>query len=53
MAEEKKKKTAAQFLVECLETEGVEYIFGIPGEENLLRPDTNRELHLWQICTDV
>lgn len=35
MAEEKKKKTAAQFLVECLETEGVEYIFGIPGEENL------------------
>ncbi|MCL7488131.1 MAG: acetolactate synthase large subunit [Desulfobulbaceae bacterium] len=28
-------KTAAQLLVRCLENEGVEYIFGIPGEENL------------------
>ena len=27
--------TAAQLLVKCLENEGVEYIFGIPGEENL------------------
>ncbi|GAB4335153.1 MAG: acetolactate synthase large subunit [Desulfobulbaceae bacterium] len=27
--------TAAQLLVECLENEGVEYVFGIPGEENL------------------
>lgn len=27
--------TAAQLLVQCLENEGVEYIFGIPGEENL------------------
>lgn len=27
--------TAAQLLVRCLENEGVEYIFGIPGEENL------------------
>jgi len=26
---------AAQLLVKCLENEGVEYIFGIPGEENL------------------
>jgi acetolactate synthase-1/2/3 large subunit len=25
----------AQLLVECLENEGVEYIFGMPGEENL------------------
>ena len=25
----------AQLLVKCLEEEGVEYIFGIPGEENL------------------
>ena len=25
----------AQKLVECLAAEGVEYIFGIPGEENL------------------
>lgn len=29
------RKTAAEFLVECLEAEGVEYIFGIPGEENI------------------
>lgn len=28
-------KTAARLFVECLENEGVEYIFGIPGEENL------------------
>ena len=25
---------AAQLLVKCLETEGVKYIFGVPGEEN-------------------
>ena len=25
----------AKLLVKCLEEEGVEYIFGIPGEENL------------------
>ena len=27
--------TAAQLFVRCLENEGVQYIFGIPGEENL------------------
>ncbi|GAB3984228.1 acetolactate synthase large subunit [Actinoallomurus acanthiterrae] len=26
---------AAQLLVRCLEAEGVEYVFGIPGEENI------------------
>ena len=26
---------AAQLFVKCLENEGVEYIFGMPGEENL------------------
>jgi acetolactate synthase-1/2/3 large subunit len=26
---------AAQLFVRCLENEGVEYIFGIPGEENI------------------
>lgn len=37
MSEERKyaAPTAAQVLVRCLESEGVEYIFGIPGEENL------------------
>jgi acetolactate synthase I/II/III large subunit len=27
--------TVARLLVECLENEGVEYVFGLPGEENL------------------
>ncbi len=31
----KKQRNAADLLVECLQEEGVEYIFGIPGEENL------------------
>ena len=26
---------AAELLVRCLEHEGVEYIFGVPGEENI------------------
>lgn len=30
-----KVKTTAELVVECLENEGVKYIFGIPGEENL------------------
>ena len=28
-------RRAAELFVECLESEGVEYIFGIPGEETL------------------
>lgn len=35
MKERKIKKNTAQVFVECLEAEGVEYIFGVPGEENL------------------
>lgn len=30
-----KTRNTAELLVECLEEEGVHYIFGIPGEENL------------------
>ncbi|MFK3726073.1 thiamine pyrophosphate-binding protein, partial [Pseudomonas monteilii] len=26
---------AADVVVQCLENEGVEFVFGIPGEENL------------------
>ncbi|WP_139146827.1 thiamine pyrophosphate-binding protein, partial [Pseudomonas sp. HMSC08G10] len=26
---------AADLVVQCLESEGVKYVFGIPGEENL------------------
>src|SRR5690625_2570049 len=29
------QQTVAQFIVSCLEAEGVEYVFGIPGEENI------------------
>ena len=29
------ERTVARLLVECLEHEGVEYVFGLPGEENL------------------
>ncbi|WP_315074987.1 acetolactate synthase large subunit [uncultured Clostridium sp.] len=32
---EENQLNTAQMLVNCLEAEGVEYIFGIPGEENL------------------
>ncbi len=32
---EEKRMNTAQLLVKCLEEEGVKYIFGIPGEENL------------------
>ncbi|MCH5138978.1 acetolactate synthase large subunit, partial [Clostridiaceae bacterium UIB06] len=38
MMTEKKQEiqlNTAEMLVKCLEKEGVEYIFGIPGEENL------------------
>ena len=29
------ERNVAQLLVACLENEGVEYVFGLPGEENL------------------
>jgi acetolactate synthase-1/2/3 large subunit len=29
------QRTVARLIVECLENEGVEYVFGLPGEENL------------------
>ena len=34
-AKPSKPQTAAELLVRCLENEGVRYIFGIPGEENI------------------
>ncbi len=39
-------KTAAELFVECLENEGVEYIFGIPGEENLDVIDALHDSHI-------
>ena len=37
------RPNVAQLLVECLEHEGVEYIFGLPGEENLQIIDALRD----------
>ena len=34
-AKPSKPQTTAELLVRCLENEGVKYIFGIPGEENI------------------
>src|SRR3546814_16374097 len=31
---------ASDLFIQCLEEEGVEYIFGVPGEENLDFPDS-------------
>ena len=28
-------QTATELIVKCLENEGVDYIFGVPGEENM------------------
>jgi acetolactate synthase I/II/III large subunit len=45
------KKNVAQFIVECLENEGVEYIFGIPGEENIYLMDALRDSKIRFILT--
>lgn len=34
-----RRRTAAELFVRCLEEEGVEFVFGIPGEENLALMD--------------
>ena len=34
-SQEQTRMTAAELLVKCLENEGVEFIFGVPGEENI------------------
>jgi acetolactate synthase I/II/III large subunit len=38
--------TTAQLLVQCLENEGVEYVFGIPGEENIRLIDALQDSHI-------
>ena len=42
---------ASDLLVRCLENEGVEYIFGIPGEENLDFLESLRESKIQLILT--
>ena len=43
--------TASDHFVKCLEAEGVEYIFGIPGEENLDFLDSLSRSHIKLILT--
>ena len=45
------ESTAAKLLVKCLENEGVEYIFGIPGEENIHFIDALRDSSIRYILT--
>ena len=42
---------ASDLLIKCLEEEGVEYIFGIPGEENLDMLESLRESKIRLILT--
>jgi acetolactate synthase-1/2/3 large subunit len=42
---------AAELFIECLENEGVEYIFGIPGEENLALMDVLQDSPIRFIAT--
>lgn len=51
LKEETKEKTTAQLLVECLENEGVKYIFGIPGEETLELMEAIRHSNIEFITT--
>lgn len=44
--------TTADLLIKCLEMEGVSYIFGIPGEENLSVIEALRNSSIRFITTD-
>lgn len=48
---DKNDRTVARLLVKCLEREGVEYIFGIPGEENIYLLDALRDSSIRVIIT--
>src|SRR5438045_9444286 len=45
------KSMTARLLVQCVENEGVQYIFGIPGEENLHFIDALRDSSIRYILT--
>lgn len=48
---EMKQLNTAEMMVKCLEAEGVEYIFGIPGEENLALMDALKKSSIKFITT--
>jgi acetolactate synthase-1/2/3 large subunit len=45
------QRTIAQLIVQCLEAEGVEYVFGIPGEENIGLIDALNESGIRYVLT--
>lgn len=45
------KTTSAKLFIQCLEAEGVKYIFGVPGEENLILLDEIRQSSIKFIVT--
>ncbi len=47
----KKENNASDVFVKCLENEGVEYIFGVPGEENLMFVESLRTSNIKFITT--
>lgn len=51
MSDSLSQSTSAQTFVKCLENEGVEVIFGIPGEENLDLMDALLNSHIQFITT--
>ena len=44
---------AAELFIKCLENEDVEYIFGIPGEENLDVMDALLDSNIKFVCTII
>ena len=42
---------AADLFVKCLEEEGVEYVFGVPGEENLDLIESMRTSNIQLVVT--
>ena len=49
--EDSRQMTTAEMMIKCLESEGVEYIFGIPGEENLALIDALKNSSIQFITT--
>lgn len=43
--------TVAQLFIKCLESHGVQYIFGVPGEENLDMLDALKDSPIQFIIT--
>jgi acetolactate synthase-1/2/3 large subunit len=51
MSADRQRRNVAQLIVECLENEGVRYVFGLPGEENIQMIDALAESSIRFITT--